>query len=173
MPASMTLPSPKTTGGYNFSEQFMNDEDLMRRCLILARLALENGDAPVGCVIVSENQIIAEGIESVRQTKDPTAHAEIVDVKIACEKMQTLDLSGATLYSNVEPCVMCAFAIRQTGICRVVYGISNREVGGANSKFAVLTDAYFAAKFALPEIRADVLKEECEMLWREFLEHRT
>jgi tRNA(adenine34) deaminase len=114
----------------------MNDEDLMRRCLTLARLALENGDAAVGCVIVSENQIIAEGIESVRQTKDPTAHAEIVAVKIACEKKQTLDLSGATLYTNVEPCVMCAFAIRQTGISRVVYGISNEKVGGVSNTTA-------------------------------------
>lgn len=142
----------------------------MRRCLRLARFAFENGDAPVGCVIVSENEIIAEGIESVRQLKDPTAHAEIIAVQIACEKMQMLNLSGLALYTNVEPCLMCAFAIRQTGISRVVYGISNREVGGVNSKFAVLTDAAFPTKFAPPEIRANVLREKCETLNRESLE---
>ncbi len=150
----------------------MNDENLMRRCLTLARFALENGDAAVGCVIVSENEIVAEGIESVRQLRDPTAHAEVIAVRIACEKMQTLHLSDLVLYTNVEPCIMCAFAIRQTGIRRVVYGISNREVGGANSKFPVLADADFSAKFAPPETVIDVLPEECEIIWREFLELR-
>ena len=146
----------------------MNDEYLMRRCLKLARLARENGDAPVGSLIVFENRIIVEAVESVRQSKDPTAHAEILAVRAACEKLQTLDLSGAMLYTNVEPCVMCAFAIRQTGICRVVFGISNPQVGGANSKFAVLIDADFPAKFAPPEICGLVLQPECETLWQEF-----
>ena len=73
---------------------------------------------------------------------------------------------------NVEPCVMCAFAIRRTGIQRVVYGISNREVGGANSKFPVMVDADFPAKFAPPEIVVNVLPEECELIRRKFLELR-
>ncbi|MEP7039924.1 MAG: hypothetical protein ABI891_16450, partial [Acidobacteriota bacterium] len=62
----------------------------------------------------------------------------------------------------------CAFAIRQTGIRTVVFGISNNKVGGANSKFAVLADADFPAKFAPPEIRAGVLSEECENLFQDF-----
>lgn len=140
----------------------------MRRCLELARIALENGDAPVGALIVSSGEIISEGIESVKSKLDPTAHAEIEAIRAACEKFNTLDLSGATLYTNVEPCVMCAFAIRQTGIRTVVFGISNNKVGGANSKFAVLADADFPAKFAPPEIRAGVLSEECENLFQDF-----
>jgi tRNA(adenine34) deaminase len=145
-----------------------NDENFMRRCLELGRKAMETGDAPVGSVIVAGEKIIAEGIEAVKSKYDPTAHAEIEAVRAACEKLNSLDLSGATLYTNVEPCVMCSFAIRQTGIRRVVFGISNNQVGGANSKFAVLTDPEFPAKFAPPEIRAGVLIVDCKNLFRDF-----
>lgn len=140
----------------------------MRRCLELGRIALAARDAPVGSVIVQTGKIVGEGIESVKSKLDPTAHAEILAVRAACENLQTLDLSGATLYTNIEPCVMCAFAIRQTGIGAVVFGISNGEVGGINSKFPVLTDAGFPAKFAPPEIHSNVSLAECESLQREF-----
>jgi tRNA(Arg) A34 adenosine deaminase TadA len=63
---------------------------------------------------------------------------------------------------------MCSFAIRQTGISRVVFGISNNRIGGMNSKFAVLTDASFHAKFPPPEIQAGILTEDCKNLWRDF-----
>ena len=142
----------------------MTDKDFVRRCLELGRIALETGDAPVGSLIVLAGKIAGEGVESVKSKLDPTAHAEILAIRAACEKLQTLDLSGATLYTNVEPCVMCAFAIRQTGISVVVLGISNSEVGGANSKFPVLTDSNFPAKFAPPQIRKGILSEECEYL---------
>jgi len=146
----------------------MIDEDFMRRCLELGREALAGGDAPVGSLIARSGEIIAEGIESVKAKNDPTAHAEIEAVRAACEKLNALDLSDCDLYSNVEPCVMCAFAIRQTGVRTVVFGITNDQVGGANSKFAVLTDESFPAKFVPPEIRAGVLHRECEIFWRQF-----
>ena len=139
----------------------------MRRCLELGRIALATGDAPVGSVIVLARKIVGEAVESVKSKLDPTAHAEILAVRAACVKLQTLDLSGAMLYTNVEPCVMCAFAIRQTGISTVIFGISNGEVGGASSKFPVLTDAGFSAKYATPQIRTGILLDECECLARE------
>jgi tRNA(adenine34) deaminase len=74
-------------------------------------------------------------------------------VREACRNIQSLDLSGAVLYTNVEPCLMCSFAIRQTGIAQVVYSRSNRDVGGANSKFDVLTDATLRLKFGPPQLR--------------------
>lgn len=151
----------------------LNDEDLMRRCLELGRIALEHGDAAVGSLIVFDGRIIAEGIESVKSKNDLTAHAETLAIREACRKLNRLDLSGATLYTNVEPCVMCAYPIRSAGIHLVIFGIANTQVGGANSKFAILTDSGFHAKFAPPEIRAGVLQKECESLWREFQELKT
>lgn len=148
------------------------DENFMRRCLELGRLALENGDAPIGCIIVLNNRIIAEAVESVKSKNDPSAHAELLAVRIACKNLKTRDLSGATLFSNVEPCVMCAYAIRQTGIGAVVFGIRNNRVGGANSKFRVLTDPEFTEKFPLPKIQTGVLLRGCETLWRQFEELR-
>jgi tRNA(adenine34) deaminase len=149
-----------------------NDEDFMRLCLELGRVALIAGDAPVGSLIVIGDEIIAEGVESVKSKHDPTAHAEIEAVRLACEKLNSLDLRGATLYTNVEPCVMCAFAIRQTGIGTVIFGLSLDQVGGANSKFPVLTDSDFPLKYAPPEILSGVLLGECENLHREFRELR-
>src|SRR5438132_13089 len=134
-----------------------NDEDFMRLCLALGRTALASGDVPVGSLIVIGGKIISEGIESVRSKSDPTAHAEIETVRYACEELKTLNLGDATLYSNVEPCVMCAFAIRQLGILRVIFGLSNSQVGGVISKFPVLTEPGFPAKTAPPEIHAGIL----------------
>ncbi|MBS1796970.1 MAG: nucleoside deaminase [Acidobacteria bacterium] len=145
-----------------------NDEHFMRRCLQLGRAALIAGDAPVGSLIVVGGKIIAEGIESVKSKNDPTAHAEIEAVRVACDKFGAPDLRDATLYTNVEPCVMCAFAIRQTGVRAVVFGLANDRVGGASSKYPVLTASGFPAKHAPPEIRAGVLLAECENLQRDF-----
>ncbi len=138
----------------------------MRHRLELGRIALKSGDAPVGSVIVKNGEIIAEGIETVKLKKDPTAHAEIETVRAACEKLKTLDLSDCVLYTNVEPCWMCAYAIRQTRISRVVFGSRNEKVGGFSSKFKVLSDENL--KLPPPEITADVLIEECELLLAEF-----
>jgi len=144
------------------------DENFMRRCLEFGSIALAAGDAPVGSLVVLTGKIVGEGIESVKSKLDPTAHAEILAVRAACQKLRTLNLSGATLYTNVEPCVMCAFAIRQSGISQVIFGISNAQVGGANSSYKVLTDSKFPAKYAPPEIRSGISLAECENLQLDF-----
>ena len=143
-----------------------NDEKFMRRCLELGRIAMANGDAPVGSLIARNGEIVAEGIEAVKSKKDPTAHAEIVAVRAACEKLQSLDLSDWSLYTNVEPCWMCSYAIRQTQIERVVFGVRNEKIGGFSSKFQVLTDENL--KLPLPKIIGGVLGEESEFLFTEF-----
>lgn len=139
-----------------------NDETLMRRCLELGRIALESGDALVSSLIARNGAVIAEASEAVKRKKDPTAHAEIEAIRAACEKLQTLDLSDCVLYTSVEPCWMCSYAIRQTGISRVCFGSRNSNVGGINSKFAVLLDENL--KLPVPKIQAEVLPEECERL---------
>ncbi len=138
----------------------------MRRCLALGRIAMTNGDAPVGSLIVRNGEILAEGIEAVRLKKDPTAHAEIVAVRAACKKLDTLNLSDCILYTNVEPCWMCAYAIRQTQIECVVFGIRNKKVGGFSSKFKVLTDENL--KLPLPKIVGNILSQESKLLLNEF-----
>jgi len=142
------------------------DDSFMWRCLKLGRIALGNGDAPVGSLIVFNGRVIAEGIESVKSKNDPTAHAEMLAVRAACRELQTLDLSGGVLYTNVEPCWMCSYAIRQTKIGKVVFGSRNVKTGGASSNFAVLLDENL--KPPKPLIEAGVLPEECERLLAEF-----
>lgn len=145
-------------------------EIFMRRCLELGRIAFANGDAPVGCLIVKNGETIAEAIESVKLKKDPTAHAETEAVRAACKKFKTLDLSDCALFTNVEPCWMCAYAIRQTQIKQVVFGSRNEKVGGFSSKFPVLLDKNL--KLPLPEIYADVLSAGCDSLLHDFEEKK-
>lgn len=114
------------------------DETMMMRCNQLAKLAEIKGDAAVGSLIVRKGKIIAEGIESVKTEYDPTAHAEIIAVRLACQTLNTLDLSDCMLYTNVEPCWMCSYAIRQTKISRIVFATQNEKVGGLSSEFRVL-----------------------------------
>lgn len=127
------------------------DEQMMLRCQELAKLAVTKGDAAVGSLIVKNGKIIAEGIESVKAEKDPTAHAEIIAVRLACQVLNTLDLSNCILYTNVEPCWMCSYAIRQTTISRIVFANQNEKVGGVSSEFRVLLSENL--KMPLPDIK--------------------
>ena len=146
----------------------LDDDYFMRRCLKLGRRAMANGDAPVGSLVVFDGRVVAEGIESVRFKSDVTAHAEIEAIRLACEKQQSLDLTGATLYTNVEPCWMCSCAIRLTNIGRVAFGSKNEEVGGVSSEFAVLSHPNVPNWGTVPLIEQDVLRDECDALLRDF-----
>lgn len=150
----------------NSTSDSRDDENLMRRCLELGRAALERGDAPVGAIIVRGGETVAKAVEAVKQINDPTAHAELLAVRRACEKLGTLDLSDSVLYTNVEPCWMCAYAIRQTKIKRVVFGSRNEQVGGYSSRFQVLLDENL--KLPIPGIDHGVLRRECDSLLAEF-----
>ena len=88
------------------------DEAFMRRCLDLAQGARQRGDAPVGALIVRDGQVIAEAGERVDSALDIAGHAEIVAIRLACQVLGSLDLTGCILYTNAEPCVMCGYAIR-------------------------------------------------------------
>jgi tRNA(adenine34) deaminase len=139
----------------------------MRRCLALGRAALESGETPVGALIERDGVILGEGQESTRTLLDPSAHAEVQAVRAACQNLGSTDLSGSTLYTTVEPCVLCAYAIRRTGVSRVVYGIPAGQAGGVTSSYAILTDSTLTGWPAPPEIIAGVLSEECRALLRE------
>ena len=105
------------------------DERWMRRALSLARAARATaGASPIGCVIVRDGVVIGEGHNEVGLRHDPTAHAEIVAIRRACESLGVDDLRGATLYSTLQPCGMCAMASIWTSIGRIVYGAERRQV---------------------------------------------
>lgn len=146
--------------GDNFQDP--SDEYFMRRCLALGQTARSQGDAPVGSLVVCGGRIIAEGVESVKLKNDPTAHAELLAVRAACRQLQTLDLSNCVLYTNVEPCWMCSYAIRQTTLGGVFFGSRNDKIGGVSSKFAVLLDENL--KMPKPLIKSGILLEECRRI---------
>lgn len=140
----------------------------LRRCLELARLALAAGDVPVGALVAHAGHVIGEGYERTRECLDPTAHAEIEAIRNACRALDTLDLSGTTLYTTVEPCVLCAYAVRRARICRVVFGVKAGFLGGATGPYSLLTDATPVMNSAPPSVQAGVLAEECAALLAEY-----
>jgi len=136
----------------------------MRRCLAIAEESLRIGETPVGSLIVRGDRILGEGLEGTRTRLDPSAHAEVQAIRAACQNAQTLDLSGATLYTTVEPCVLCAYAIRRAKISAVVYGIAAGQAGGITSRYDILVDRDLTGWAPPPEIEAGVLAAECRAI---------
>lgn len=141
------------------------DLEYMRRCIEIARDALASGDHPVGALVVRAGQILGSGAESTRRLLDVAAHAEVEALRRACREVGALDLRGSTLYTTVEPCYLCSFAIRQLGVARVVIGRAYREAGGVTSRHPILCDAAFTCWGPPPEVVAGVLLDECNQLF--------
>ena len=127
----------------------------MRRCFELAEGAQAKGNTPVGSLVVRGGEILSEAAEEVPNGLDPTAHAEVLAIRRACQALGTTDLSGCTLYSTAEPCWLCSYAVRQTKIARVVYGRASPPVGGATSAYPALLTTTVPAWGKPPEILKD------------------
>src|SRR5262245_60997650 len=134
----------------------------MRRCIELARQAIASGDTPVGALIVDGDELVSEGVEAVRARHDATAHAEMEALRTAFERRRSRDLTGCTLYTSVEPCIMCAYAIRLARISVVVCGARGGDGGHAVNGHIVLTDECVASSRPPPLVIHDVLVQECE-----------
>jgi tRNA(adenine34) deaminase len=145
-------------------------ERYMRLCIELARRALDSHDTPVGSLVVRAGNIIAEGVEAVRGRGDVTAHAEIEAVRAATGRTGSLDLTGCTLYTTVEPCVMCAYALRLARVSAVVTGTRSADSDSALSGRAVLADAHVLPGRTPPLLVRDVLAAECRAV---LMERRT
>jgi tRNA(adenine34) deaminase len=139
----------------------MNATTHMRRCLELAEIAALAGDTAVGALIVCRDQVVAEGVERIRAALDPSAHAEVEAIRRACKHLDTLDLRGCSLYTTVEPCVLCGYAIRRTGIAHVVYGVPAGQAGACTSSYAILADRDLEGWPQIPEVTGGVLADEC------------
>jgi guanine deaminase len=105
----------------------MKNNNFMRRAIELSIQNIKDNGGPFGCVIVKKNKIIAEGINRVTFNNDPTAHAEIIAIRNACEKLNTFNLEECELYTSCEPCPMCLSAIYWSHINKIYYGNSRLD----------------------------------------------
>jgi len=134
----------------------------MRRCIELARQAAATGDSPVGSLILDGDELVSEGVEAVRARQDATAHAEMEALRTAFARRRSRDLTGCTLYTSVEPCIMCAYAIRLARVSVVVCGARGGDGEQAVSGHVVLTDARVAPNRPPPIVIRDVFVQECQ-----------
>ena len=147
----------------------MDDRAAMLAAIAEAGQALEEGEMPVGCVILRDGAIIARGHNLRAQRGDPTAHAEIVAIRRAAREMGDWRLEGCTLYVTLEPCPMCAGAISQARVSHLVYGAADARYGCAGSVYRIPEDPAFN-HFCKSE--GGLMAEECEALIRRFFEER-
>ena len=124
----------------------------MQRCIQLGSIAEERGESPVGSIILLEGKIIGEGIEAVKQHNDITYHAEIEAIRNASNHLGHRNLAGCILYTTHEPCIMCSYVIRQTGINTVVIAVLTGDTGGYSSALPVLKDTTVVKWAAPPEV---------------------
>ena len=139
----------------------MTDADYMREALIEARLALSEGELPVGCVVVREGEIVARAHNACEARRDATCHAELLAIRRASAAAGDWRLSRCTLYVTLEPCPMCAGALVQARVGRLVYGAANPEQGCAGSLYRVPEDPAFPH---FCPCDGGVLGEECKAL---------
>lgn len=144
-----------------------NDEYYMRQALREAHAAYEEGEVPIGCVIVKEGKILGRGRNHMETLRDPTAHAEILAIGAACGAMDNWRLDGCTLYATLEPCPMCAGAILNGRVSKVVYGSKDKRLGALGSVYDILDGNPLNREI---EVVGGVLGEECLDLLRAFFQ---
>ena len=141
----------------------------MRRALDLARHAEQAGEVPVGALVVLNDEVIGEGWNQPIVSHDPTAHAEIVAMRAAAAHIKNYRLADTTLYVSLEPCAMCAGAIVQARIVRVVYGAADPKAGAAGSVFNLLESASLNHR---AQVTGGVLAEDCRQGLKAFFQAR-
>ena len=141
------------------------DENYMREALVEAGKAAAEGEIPIGCVIVRHGEIIARGHNLREQLQDPTAHAEVLAIKEAANRLGSWRLLESTLYVTIEPCPMCAGAIINARIPRLVFGALDPKAGAAGSLYNLVEDERFNHRV---DVTGGVLADECAGVVREF-----
>ena len=143
-----------------------NNEELMRAALDVARIASQTGDVPVGAIVINaEGVVIGKGFNEREANNDPTAHAEVVAIRNAAARLQKSRLDGCTLIVTLEPCAMCAGAIAQSRISKVIFGAWDEKAGAVGSVWDVLRDPRSIFKV---EVTSGVLESACAELLTKF-----
>jgi len=148
----------------------LDDEMYMRLALEEAVMAADRGEVPVGAVILGPTgDLLARAGNRTIESRDPTAHAEIVALRVAGQRLDNYRLTGATLYVTLEPCIMCAGAMVHARIGRLVYGASDPKTGAVVSRYQVGADGRLNHRI---EMTGGVLAAECGALLSDFFSRR-
>lgn len=150
-------------------EQSPAQEFFMRRALELARRAEQEGEVPVGAVVVHEDKIIGEGRNQVIGLADPSAHAEVLALRAAARELKNYRLPGCELYVTIEPCTMCFGTLIHARIARVIYGAREPRAGVLDSNTQLSTASFFNHNL---QWQGGVLGEECAQLISVFFRKR-
>lgn len=145
------------------------DQFFMGFALAEARRACDAGEVPIGAVVVIDNQIVGSGHNQPIGLNDPTAHAEILTIRRAAERIANYRLTGATLYVTIEPCAMCAGAMVNARIKRLVYGAAEIRAGAVDSVFQICNNSSLNHQV---EVTSGVRAEECRELMQAFFRQR-
>lgn len=145
------------------------DEKFMKLAIEQASIAGDNGDVPIGAVIVYKDQIIGRAYNQREQLNDPTAHAEIIALTQAAAFLESWRLHDCMIYVTLEPCPMCAGALVLARIDRLVYGCDDPKTGACKSLYNIVQDERLNHRL---EVTSGVLAEDCGKLLRGFFERR-
>jgi tRNA(adenine34) deaminase len=150
---------------------FNSEQDIyfMRLALKEASLAFQMGEVPVGAIISKNGKVISSSHNLRETSKDPSAHAEILVIRDATKISDSWRLTGLTLYVTKEPCIMCAGALVNSRIARLVYGCRDEKAGGVDSLYQILNDKRLNHQV---EVVSGILDEECAVMLRNFFKER-
>ncbi len=145
------------------------DERFMRAAIDAAEIAEENGDVPIGAVIVHEKRVIARAYNQREQLADPTAHAEIIALTQAAASFENWRLHGCTIYVTLEPCPMCAGALVLARLDRLVFACEDPKTGACGSLYNIVEDKRLNHRL---NVTSGVLAEECSQQLQSFFKQK-
>lgn len=144
-------------------------QNYMMQAFRLAETAYDNGEVPVGAVVVHQNRIIGKGYNQVEMLQDSTAHAEMIAVSAACSTLQNKYLEDCTLYVTLEPCPMCAGALVWSKIKRIVFGAMDEKAGACGTVFNISSNNKLNHNI---EIIQGVMEADCKFLLQDFFKSK-
>lgn len=153
-----------------FSENHATDHNIyMAKAFKQAEQAYEEGEVPVGAVVVLNNRIIGRGYNQTEKLKDPTAHAEIIAISSACATIENKYLTDCSMYVTLEPCMMCAGALVWSKIKTVVFGALDENAGGCGSLFNIVQNQNLNHRI---EVIQGIMEQDCSYLLKAFFKKK-